>query len=77
MTLSNSKYSIILHKDNVIFSNSLGDITSVEISSGLVDWQLPTQSSMILNESYNFKNSQLVGDGDSIYFSNNQNQFFQ
>lgn len=76
LTLSNTKYSIILYKDNVIFSNSLGDVTSIDISSGTVNWQIPTQSNLILNQSYNFKNSRLVGDDNSIYFSNNQNQFY-
>lgn len=76
LTLSNTKYSIILYKNNVIFSNSLGDITSIDISSGVVDWQIPTQSNLILNQTYNFKNSKLVGDDNSIYFSNNQNQFY-
>ena len=76
LTLSNTKYSIILYKNNVIFSNSLGDVTSIDISSGTVNWQTPTQSNLILNQSYNFKNSRLVGDDNSIYFSNNQNQFY-
>ena len=76
LTLSNTKYSIILYKNNVIFSNSLGDVTSIDISSGTVNWQMPTQSNLILNQSYNFKNSRLVGDDNSIYFSNNQNQFY-
>ena len=76
LTVSDTKYSIILYKDNVIFSNSLGDISSINISSGLVDWQLPTQSNLIQNKSYNYKNSKLVGDDKSIFFSNNQNQFY-
>jgi len=76
LTLSNTKYSIILYKNNVIFSNSLGDVTSIDISNGTVNWQIPTQSNLILNQSYNFKNSRLVGDDNSIYFSNNQNQFY-
>ena len=71
-----SKHSIIIYKDNVIFSNSLGDITSIDISSGSVDWQLPTQSNLILSKTYNFRNSKLVGDNKSVFFSNNQNQFY-
>ena len=43
----------------------------------LVDtWQLPTQSSNIINETYNFKISKLVSDGKSIFFSNNKNEFY-
>ena len=74
--MSNSKFSLIIIKNDVIFSNSIGDITAVNINSGLITWQLPTQSSNILNETYNFKISKLVSDENSIYFSNNKNQFY-
>ena len=75
-TISNIKYSLIILNDNVIFNNSIGDITAVDIETGLITWQLPTQSSSIINEIYNFKISKLVSDGNSIYFSNNKNQFY-
>ena len=75
-TISNSKYSLIIVNDLVIFNNSVGDITAVDILSGLIKWQLPTQKSSIINETYNFNYSRLVSDGNSIYFSNNKNQFF-
>ena len=75
-TISNSKYSLAIIGDIVVFSNSIGDITAVDIESGLIIWQLPTQSSNIINETYNFKTSQLVLDGDSIYFSNNKKEFY-
>jgi outer membrane protein assembly factor BamB len=39
----------------IVFSNSIGDITAADIESGLITWQLPTQSSNIINETYNFK----------------------
>jgi outer membrane protein assembly factor BamB len=60
----------------VIFSNSIGDITAADIETGLIIWQLPTQSSNIINETYSFKTSQLVSDGKSIFFSNNKNEFY-
>tara|TARA_B100000131_G_scaffold258942_1_gene254361 strand:+ start:134 stop:706 length:573 start_codon:yes stop_codon:yes gene_type:complete len=60
----------------VVFTNSIGDITAVDEQTGLILWQLPTQSSNIVNETYNFKNSKLVSDGNSIYFSNNKNEFY-
>jgi outer membrane protein assembly factor BamB len=50
--------------------------TAVDIESGLITWQLPTQSSNIMNESYNFKTSKLVSDNKSIYFSNNKGEFY-
>ena len=75
-TISDSKYSLIILNDMVIFSNSIGDITSVDIENGLIIWQLPTQSTSILNETYDFKVSKLVSDGNSIFFSNNKNEFY-
>ena len=75
-TISNIKYSLIILNDNVIFNNSIGDITAVDIETGLITWQLPTQSSAIINETYNFNISELVSDGNSVFFSNNKNQFY-
>ena len=75
-TISNNKYSLIILNDKVIFNNSLGDITAVDIETGLITWQLPTQSSAIINETYNFNISELVSDGNSVFFSNNKNQFY-
>jgi len=75
-TISNSKYSLIIIGDMIVFSNSIGDITAVDVDSGLIIWQLPTQSSSIINESYNFKTSKLVSDGNSIFISNNKNEFY-
>jgi len=75
-TLSGTKYSLIINDDYVVFNNSIGDITAADIETGLIIWQLPTQSSNIINETYNFKKSKLVSDGISIFFSNNKNEFY-
>jgi len=75
-TVSNSKFSMLIKDNLVIYNNSLGDITAVDILSGLIQWQLPTQTSSIMNETYSFNFSKLVSDGSSIYFSNNKNQFY-
>ena len=75
-TISNSKYSLIIIGNMIIFSNSIGDVTAVDVESGLIIWQLPTQSSSIINETYNFKTSKLVSDGNSIFISNNKNEFY-
>ena len=75
-TISNSKYSLLIIDEMVVFSNSVGDITSVDIETGLIIWQLPTQSSNIINETYNFKISKLVSDGNFIFFSNNKNEIY-
>tara|TARA_B100000963_G_C22574476_1_gene647713 strand:+ start:16 stop:1314 length:1299 start_codon:yes stop_codon:yes gene_type:complete len=75
-TISNVKYSLIIINNNIVFSNSIGDITAVDIETGLISWQLPTQSSKIAKETYNFKISKLVSDGKSVFFSNNKNEFY-
>ena len=75
-TLSNTKTSLIIVDDKIIFNNSVGEITAVNIETGMLLWQLPTQNSNIIYETYNFKTSELVADGNSIYFSNNKDQFY-
>ena len=75
-TISSTKFSLIIVGDVVVFSNSIGDVTAVDIETGLIVWQLPTQSSNIKSETYNFKISKLVSDGNSIFFSNNKNEFY-
>jgi len=75
-TISDSKFSLIIINNMVVFSNSIGDITAVDSETGLIIWQLPTQNSNIVNETYSFKISKLVSDGKSIFFSNNKNEFY-
>ena len=75
-TMPDSKNSLIIVGNLVIFNNSIGDITAVDVETGQITWQLPTQSSNIINESYNFKTSKLVSDGKSIFFSNNKGEFY-
>ena len=76
-TISGSKFSLIIVNNLVIFNNSIGDITAVDIDSGLISWQLPTQSSSIVNKTYKFKNSKLVSDGKSIFFQIIKMNFIQ
>jgi len=75
-TISSLKFSLIITDNLVVFSNSIGDVTAVNIETGLIRWQLPTQSSSIINEAYNLKISKLVSDGNSIFLSNNKNEFY-
>ena len=75
-TISNANFSLIVISNIVIFSNSIGDITAVDIDTGLITWQLPTQSSSMINETYSFKISKLVSNGESIFFSNNKSEFY-
>ena len=72
---SQKKQSLILNSDKVFFSNSIGDVTAVNISSGKIVWQTPTQSNVTFANTYFLKLSDIVSDEDSIFVSNNNNQF--
>ena len=72
---SQKKQSLILNNENVFFSNSIGDVTAVDISSGKVIWQTPTQSNVTFTNTYFLKLSDIVSDKDAIFVSNNNNQF--
>ena len=73
---SNKRNSIVV-KDNVVyFNNSLGDISAVNIDDGTLVWQIPTQSSRILENAFSLVNSDLVIGENELIFSNNRNQFF-
>ena len=67
---------VLISENVVYFINNLGDLTAIDTSSGALIWQLPTQSSDIKNITYDFKNSKLVSEGKSIFFSNNKNEFY-
>ena len=73
---SQKKQSIILKNDKVYFSNSIGDITAVNILDGKIIWQTPTQSNVNFGNTYFLKLSDIVSDDNSIFVSNNNNQFF-
>ena len=73
---SQQKLSLIISNNKIIFINTLGDVSAIDISSGSLLWQTPTQSSAIYENSFLFKNSDLISANNSIYFSNNKNEFF-
>ena len=70
------KLSIIIDEDIVIFNNSLGDITAVNIANGTLEWQISTQNTDNLNEIINLRTSNLIINEKKIYFSNNKNEFY-
>ena len=39
-------------------------------------WQTPTQSSLVFDEGFSLKTSDIIADNETLYFSNNKNQFF-
>ena len=73
---SEKKLSITIANDIVYFNNSIGDISAVDIESGSLLWQTPTQNESIYQDSFFLKVSNLITDGKSIVFSNNKNEFY-
>ena len=73
---SQKKLSMVIVEDKVFFNNSLGDISAVDINTGELLWQSPTQSTIIYDEGFFLKTSDIIADKNSLYFSNNKNHFF-
>jgi len=73
---SPKKLSIIIVNNVLYFNNSSGDITAVDINSGIMLWQMPTQNTTIYEDSFLLKNSNLVSNNEIIIFSNNKNEFY-
>ena len=73
---SQQKLSFIINSNKVVFINTLGDLSSIDINTGNLIWQTPTQSSSIYENYFSLKNSDLISANNTIYFSNNQNDFF-
>ncbi len=76
LTKSNTQISIALDDKNIYFNNSIGDITAVDIKSGQLVWQLPTQNNNISQNAFQLSNSELVINENTIFFSNNKNEFY-
>ena len=74
---SQKKQSLILKNDKAYFSNSIGDVTAVNISNGKIIWQTPTQSNVDFGKTYFLKLSDIVSDNDSILFQIIITNFFQ
>ena len=73
---SQQKLSLIINENKLIFINTLGDLSSIDINTGLLLWQTPTQSSDIYENYFSLKNSDLIFSNGTVYFSNNKNEFF-
>ena len=73
---SQKKLSLVIIQDKIYFNNSSGDISSVNIETGELLWQTPTQSSLLYEDSFFLKTSDIIADNQALYFSNNKNQFF-
>jgi len=73
---SQKKLSIVIIDDMIYFNNSIGDISAVDIKTGGLIWQRPTQSSIIYDQAFFLQTSTIIGDKNALYFSNNKNEFF-
>ena len=73
---SQKKLSVVIINGKVYFSNSIGDISAVDIETGNLIWQTPTQTSNVYESSFFLKTSDLIVDPNAILFSNNYNEFF-
>ena len=73
---SQQKLSLVINNNRVTFINTLGDVSSVDIETGKLLWQTPTQSNQIYESSFSLKNSDLILDKKGIFFSNNKNEFY-
>ena len=73
---SQKKNSLVIKNNKVIFNNSLGDITALDLYSGDLVWQTPTQKNSIYEDALFLKNADLVVGKNSIFLSNNNNDFF-
>ncbi len=73
---SQQKLSFIINDNRLVFINTLGDLSSIDINSGNLVWQTPTQSSAIYENYFSLKNSDIIAENKTIYFSNNKNEFF-
>ena len=73
---SQRKLSLIIQNNQVIFIDTFGDINSLDIETGSLNWQTQTINEYIYESAFLLKNSKLVSDNETIYISNNQNSFF-
>ena len=73
---SQKKLSMVFVDEKIYFNNSVGDISAVDVQKGELLWQLPTQSSLIYESAFSLETSDLITDSQSLFFSNNKNEFF-
>ena len=73
---SQKKLSLVTKGEVVFFINSIGDVTALDSNDGSLVWQTPTQSTLIFQDAFTLENSDIIFANDTIYFSNNRNEFF-
>ena len=73
---SKKRLSLVLNNGLVIFNNSLGDITAVNIANGELVWQISTQGVDIYSNVHSLEMSDLIIKNDTLYVANNRNDFY-
>ena len=73
---SQKKLSMAIIDGVIYFNNSLGDISAINIEDGGLIWQLPTTNNQIVDSAFSLETSDIITDGNNLFFSNNKNQFF-
>ena len=73
---SQKKLSMAIMEGVIYFNNSLGDISAINIDDGQLIWQLPTTNNLIIDSAFSLETSDIIADGNNLFFSNNKNQFF-
>tara|TARA_B100000787_G_scaffold163415_1_gene145072 strand:+ start:569 stop:1861 length:1293 start_codon:yes stop_codon:yes gene_type:complete len=76
LTKSGTKTSVIIKENTIYFNNSIGDVTAVNLKTGQLIWQLPTQNNNISKNAFQLSNSEMIINENSIFFSNNKNEFY-
>ncbi len=70
------KLSIVIIQDSVIFSNTSGDISNVNINTGELNWFLPTENTLVKHETNFLETSDIVFFKKDLFFSNNFSKLF-
>ena len=73
---SQRKLSLIIQNGLVIFIDTFGDINALDLNTGSLIWQAQTIKEDIFENAFLLKSSRLVYDNQTIFISNNQNNFF-
>ena len=73
---SQRKLSLIIQNGLVIFIDTFGDINALDLNTGSLIWQAQTIKEDIFENAFLLKSSRLVYDSQTIFISNNQNNFY-
>ncbi len=73
---SPKKLSMIIVNNSLYYNDTIGNITSINLSDGNMLWQTPTQNSTIFEDTFLLRTSNIVADQETLVFSNNKNELY-